>query len=109
VSFVLVLLLVAVFHYVNGGIRLQTPFQRVTPQVKAHLSVILALIGVHEAAQYYLGRFELVFSKRGTVDGATLYDVKAPVAGIELLDDHPRSRRPCCSSSTSAGADGCCP
>jgi uncharacterized protein len=85
VSFVLVLLVVAVFHYINGGIRLQTPFQRVTPQVKAHLSVILALMAFTKTAQYYLARFELVFSKRGTVDGATFTDVKAQLPALNFL------------------------
>jgi uncharacterized protein len=85
VSFVLVLLLVAVFHYINGGIRLQTPFQRVTPQVKAHLSVILALMAFTKTAQYYLARFELVFSTRGTVDGATYTDVKAQLPALNFL------------------------
>jgi uncharacterized membrane protein (UPF0182 family) len=85
VSFLIVLLIVAVFHYVNGGIRLQTPFQRVTPQVKAHLSVILALMAFTKTAQYYLARFELVFSHRGTVDGATFTDVKAQLPALNFL------------------------
>jgi uncharacterized membrane protein (UPF0182 family) len=33
---VIVLLVTAVAHYLNGGIRFQSPLQRVTPQVKAH-------------------------------------------------------------------------
>jgi uncharacterized membrane protein (UPF0182 family) len=85
VSFVLVLLVVAVFHYINGGIRLQTPFQRVTPQVKAHLSVILALMAFTKTWQYFLARFELVFSTRGTVDGATYTDVKAQLPALNFL------------------------
>jgi uncharacterized membrane protein (UPF0182 family) len=85
VTFVIVLLLVAVFHYINGGIRLQTPYQRVTPQVKAHLSVILALMAFTKTAQYYLGRFELVFSTRGTVDGATYTDVHAQLPALNFL------------------------
>jgi len=85
VSLVLVLLVVAVFHYINGGIRLQTPFQRVTPQVKAHLSVILALMAFTKTAQYFLARFELVFSNRGTVDGATYTDVKAQLPALNFL------------------------
>src|SRR6266568_1389794 len=40
---VIVLFVTAVAHYLNGGIRFQSPFQRVTPQVKAHLSVIIAV------------------------------------------------------------------
>jgi uncharacterized protein len=85
VSFVLVLLIVAIFHYVNGGIRLQTPFQRVTPQVKAHLSVILALMAFTKTWQYFLGRFELVFSTRGSVDGATFTDVHAQLPALNFL------------------------
>ncbi len=50
----IVLIVTAVVHYLNGGIRLQSPFQRVTPQVKAHLSVILALMALVKTAQYYL-------------------------------------------------------
>jgi uncharacterized protein len=85
VTLVLVLLVTAVFHYVNGGIRLQTPFQRVTPQVKAHLSVILALMAFVKTAQYYLARYQLVFSARGTVDGATFTDVKAQLPAFNFL------------------------
>ena len=55
----IVLIVTAVEHYLNGGIRFQAPFQRVTPQVKAHLSVILAVMALVKTAQYYLGRYEL--------------------------------------------------
>ena len=41
----IVIIITAVAHYLNGGIRVQTPGQRVTPQVKAHLSVLLAAAG----------------------------------------------------------------
>ncbi|HEX4493206.1 MAG TPA: UPF0182 family protein [Acidimicrobiia bacterium] len=85
VTFVLVLLVTAVFHYVNGGIRLQTPFQRVTAQVKMHLSVILALMAFIKTAQYYLARYQLVFSARGAVDGATYTDVKAQLPALNFL------------------------
>ena len=74
---VIVLIVTAVEHYLNGGIRFQSPFQRVTPQVKAHLSVILAVMALVKTAQYYLGRFELNFSTRGVVEGASATDVKA--------------------------------
>ena len=54
VVFIVVLLVTGVFHYLNGGIRFQAPFQRVTPQVKAHLSVILALMAFTKTAQYWI-------------------------------------------------------
>jgi uncharacterized protein len=82
---VIVLVVTAVAHYLNGGIRFQTPFQRVTPQVKAHLSVILAVMALVKTAQYYLGRFELNFSSRGVVEGASYTDVKAQLPALNLL------------------------
>ena len=45
-ALLVVLIVTAVFHYLNGGIRVQSPWQRVTPQVKVHLSVILALMAL---------------------------------------------------------------
>ncbi len=82
---VIVLIVTAVEHYLNGGIRFQTPFQRVTPQVKAHLSVILAVMALVKTAQYYLGRFQLNFSARGVVEGASYTDVKAQLPALNLL------------------------
>ena len=81
----IVLIVTAVEHYLNGGIRFQSPFQRVTPQVKAHLSVILAVMALVKTAQYYLGRFELNFSTRGVVEGASATDVKAQLPALNLL------------------------
>src|SRR4029450_12378993 len=82
---VIVLLVTAVAHYLNGGIRFQSPFQRVTPQVKAHLSVILAVMALVKTAQYYLDRFNLDFSQRGVVTGASYTDVKAQLPALNLL------------------------
>ncbi|HZP27998.1 MAG TPA: UPF0182 family protein, partial [Acidimicrobiia bacterium] len=82
---VIVLLVTAVAHYLNGGIRFQSPVQRVTPQVKAHLSVILAVMALVKTGQYYFGRYELNFSSRGVVDGAGYTDVHAQLPALELL------------------------
>lgn len=85
VALILVLLLTAVAHYLNGGIRVQVPGQRATPQVKAHLSVLLALLALVKAADYWYRRFELVFSSRGPVDGASYTDVNAQLPALNLL------------------------
>ena len=84
-SIVIILIVTAVAHYLNGGIRLQTPFQKVTPQVKAHLSVLLGVLALLKAAGYFLQQFELVFSSRGVVQGASYTDVKAQLPAIKLL------------------------
>ena len=67
----------AIAHYLNGGIRFQKQGQRVIPQAKAHLSVLLGALALIKAADYYLGRFELTTSTSGVVDGATYTDVNA--------------------------------
>ena len=75
----------AITHYLNGGIRFQTTGERVRPQVKAHLSVLLAVIALVRAANYWLARYELTTSDRGAVDGATYTDVKAQLPATNLL------------------------
>jgi hypothetical protein len=82
---VIVLLVTAVAHYLNGGIRFQSPGQRVTPQVKAHLSVILAVMALVKTAGYYFSRYELNLSDRGVVDGASYTDVKAQLPSLNFL------------------------
>ncbi len=85
VAVVIVAVITLVAHYLNGGIRMQAPMQRVTPQVKAHVSVLLACLALIKAVGYYFQRFELSFSTRGVVDGATYSDVKAQLPALELL------------------------
>lgn len=84
-ALVAVFVVTTIAHYVNGGIRLRSPFQLVTPQVKAHLSVILAAMAFTRTAQYWLARFELAFSTRGAVDGASYTDVKAQLPALNFL------------------------
>ena len=82
---VIVLLVTAVAYYLNGGIRFQSATQRVSPHVKAHLSVILAAMALVKTAEYYFGRFELNFSTGGAVDGAGYTQVKAELPALNLL------------------------
>lgn len=82
---VIVLLVTAVAYYLNGGIRFQSPTQRVTPQVKAHLSVVLAAMALVKTADYYFARFDLNFSTRGAVDGAGYTAVNAELPALNLL------------------------
>ena len=82
---VIVLLVTAVAYYLNGGIRFQSATQRVSPQVKAHLSVILAVMALVKTAEYYFARFELNFSRSGAVDGAGYTQVKAELPALNLL------------------------
>jgi uncharacterized membrane protein (UPF0182 family) len=83
-STIIILIVTAVAHYLNGGIRVQA-IQKVTPQVKAHLSVLLGILALLKAAGYYLQRYELTFSTRGVVQGASYTDVHAQLPALQLL------------------------
>jgi len=75
-------------HYLFGGIRLQTPGDKLVPAAKAHLSVLLGLFVLLKAFAYYLDRYALNFSRRGFVDtGASATDVTAvlPVKTILIV------------------------
>jgi uncharacterized protein len=82
-----VTILTAIAHYLWGGIRPQAPqfADKVTPQVKAHLSVLLGLVILVKAWGYWLGRYDLLVSERGVVTGASYTDVKAQMPALALL------------------------
>ncbi|MDP8988128.1 MAG: UPF0182 family protein, partial [Actinomycetota bacterium] len=84
-SMVIITIVTAVAHYLNGGIRFQGAAQRVTLQVKAHLSVLVGLLALLRAVAYWLQRYELTLSTRGAVDGATYTDVNAQLPALNLL------------------------
>ena len=84
-SLVIVLVATVLAHYLNGGIRVQAVGERASAQVKAHVSVLLGLLALVKAGQYWLDRYELVFSTRGTVDGATYTDFNVQLKAIYLL------------------------
>ena len=84
-AFIVVLIITAAAHYLNGGIRVNTPGNRVTAPVKGHLSVLLAILALIKAADYWYQRYSLNFSDRGVVDGASYTDVNAQLPAIKLL------------------------
>lgn len=84
-ALILVLILVTLAHVVNGGIRFHTQLDRVTPQVKAHISVLLGALALVQGGRYWLDRYQLTFSHRGVVDGATYTDSNVQLRVIYLL------------------------
>ncbi len=78
-------IVVAVVHYLNGAIRLQAMGERITPNAKAHLSVILAVAALVKAGDYYLQRFELLTAQGQSFDGAGYTDVTARLPAINML------------------------
>jgi len=84
-SLIIVTFVTAIAHYLNGGIRLQSTGERVSPQVKAHLSLLLGLMAVVRAVGYWFDRYELVYSNRSTVTGALYTAVNAELPALNLL------------------------
>jgi len=82
-----VTILVGIAHVLWGGIRPQAPMfaDKVTPAARAHLSVLLGLIMLIKAWGYWLGRFDLLTSPRGVVEGASYTDVHAQLPALNFL------------------------
>ena len=78
-------LLVAAGHYILGGIRPQAETNRIAAQAQSHLCVLLGLIVALKAWGYWLDKYQLLFSSRGVVAGASYTDVKAQLPALEVL------------------------
>jgi uncharacterized membrane protein (UPF0182 family) len=85
VALIVIFLVTVLFHYLNGGIRVQGPKPRVRPAVKAHISVILGLMALVKAVGYYLQRYNLDNSTDGYVNGPGYTDIHARLPALQLL------------------------
>jgi uncharacterized membrane protein (UPF0182 family) len=81
----LTIILTALAHYVFGGIRPQSPGQKLTPQANVHLSILLALLVGVRAWGFWLDRYQLSYSSRGQVTGLSYTDVNAELVALQLL------------------------
>ncbi|MDZ4178715.1 MAG: UPF0182 family protein [Coriobacteriia bacterium] len=82
---VLVTAAAAFVHLVDGAIQPLARLRGFAPHVKAHLSVLVGLIVTSKAFDYYLSIFELNFSPRGQVTGASFTDVNAQLPALRIL------------------------
>ncbi|HEX2296691.1 MAG TPA: UPF0182 family protein [Actinomycetota bacterium] len=78
-------LVTLVAHAFHGSLRPQMGLRGVTPGALAHVSVLLGLMALVKALQYYFGTFGLNFSERGIVTGASYTDVNAHLHALRLL------------------------
>jgi uncharacterized membrane protein (UPF0182 family) len=82
---VLSLLSALAVHYVFGGVRLQTPGEKVTPAARVHLSVLLGIFVLLKAVAYYLDRYGLLFNERDGRTGAAYTDINAVLPAKTIL------------------------
>src|SRR5919112_1986038 len=76
-----------VTHYVFGGLRLQTPGQKLTSAARVQLSVLLGLFVALKAVAYWFDRYGLVYSDRSQeiFTGAGYTDVNALLVPKTIL------------------------
>lgn len=72
-------------HYFYGSLRPELGLRGVLPGALAHISVLLGTLAIIKAFQYWLGTFQLNYSERGTVVGASYTDVNAQLPALRLL------------------------
>jgi uncharacterized protein len=72
-------------HFFHGSIRPEAGLRGFSSRALAHVSVLLGLLALTKAGQYWLGQYELNFSERGQVTGASYTDVHAQLPALKLL------------------------
>ncbi len=82
---ILTAILTLVVHLIDGAIQPWAKLQGFAPHVKAHLSVLLALIVLVQGFNYWLDIYGLNFSPRGQVVGASYTDVHAQLPAYRIL------------------------
>lgn len=84
-ALLITIVLTGVAHYLFGGIRPQSPGQKLTPQVNVHLSLLLAALVAVRAWGFWLDRYMLSYSERGVGTGLSYTDVNAQLVALQLL------------------------
>ena len=84
-AMVFIILLVVATHVLSGGIIIQPPRPKVRRATKAHVAVLLAVLGVLKAGDYWIKRYELTNDSRGFVRGLLYAAAKAQLPAVMLL------------------------
>lgn len=84
-ALVFVTLLVVATHVLSGGIIIQPPRPKVRRATKAHVAVLLAVLAVLKAGDYWLKRYELTNDSRGFVRGLLYSAAHAQLPAVVLL------------------------
>jgi uncharacterized membrane protein (UPF0182 family) len=84
-ALIVVLLLTAAAHILNGGVVFVSPVPVIRQATKAHIAVLLAVLAVVKAGDYWLDRYDVTSSQTGIVQGATYSVVNAQLPAIMLL------------------------
>ena len=75
----------AATHYLYGGIRVQGGGSRTTPAARVHLSVLLGILVLLRAGNYWLERYELSTKDSSLITGLTYADAHAVLPAKAIL------------------------
>ena len=78
-------LLVVATHVLSGGIVVQPPKPKLRRGTKAHIAVLLAVLAILKAGDYWVTRYELTTANRGVVRGVTYAVDNAQLPAVLLL------------------------
>jgi len=78
-------MLVVATHVLSGGILVQPPRPKVRRATKAHIAVLLGLLAILKAGDYWVTRYELTTANRGAVRGITYAVDNAQLPAVLLL------------------------
>ena len=78
-------ILVVATHVLSGGIVVQPPRPKVRKATKAHVAVLLSLLAILKAGDYWVTRYELTTANRGAVRGITYAVDNAQLPAVLLL------------------------
>lgn len=81
----LITLLVVATHVLSGGIIFTPPRPRVRAATKAHVAVLLTILALLKAADYWVSRYDTTTDTRGIVRGALYSVVHAELPALTLL------------------------
>lgn len=84
-AILITLVLTLIVHLLNGGVVFISSAPAVRAATKAHLAVLLAVLAVAKAGDYWVSRYELMSARTGIVDGATYSIINARLPAVLLL------------------------
>ncbi|MEI5674805.1 MULTISPECIES: UPF0182 family membrane protein [unclassified Nocardioides] len=82
---VVALIASAVVNYLYGGIRLQSPGDRLSGSAQAQLSVLVGLFVLVKALDYWLDRFDVAYQSGSLIDGVKYTDANAVLPAKNIL------------------------
>ena len=83
VAFITVLVLAT--HVLSGGIVVQPPRPKIRRATKAHLAVLLSVLAMVKAGDYWVTRYALTTANRGSFTGPNYTVVNAQLPAVVLL------------------------